>query len=79
MNPSAIKKRIISKLNEVDNAELLQAVYTILETNSTVQEEYTLTPGQEKELRKRMASFKSGKSKTYSWKEAETLIRKSTS
>lgn len=76
MTTSAIKKRIISKLNEVDNAELLQAVYTILEASSMAEESYGLTPEQEKELLKRIDDYKSGKSKTYSWGEAKALVRK---
>jgi len=76
MTATAIKKRIISKLNEVDNTELLMAVYTILESTSGAREDFKLSAVQKKELDKRIEQHKSGQSISYPWEDVKKRIKK---
>jgi len=77
MTASSLKKRIISKLDEVNNTEVLKAVYTILESTSDQRAEYRLTAAQEKELDLRIALHASGKSKSYPWEEVKERLKSS--
>jgi putative addiction module component (TIGR02574 family) len=69
-----LKKNIHKAVDKIDDAELLQAVYTILEREIGNLEEYELTAAQKKELDRRLANHKSGKSKSYSWEEVKASL-----
>jgi putative addiction module component (TIGR02574 family) len=66
-----LKKNIHKAVDKIDDPELLRAVYTILEREIENAEQYELTPAQKKELDRRLANHKSGKSKSYSWEEVK--------
>lgn len=72
-----LKKNIHKAVDKIEDAGLLQAVYTILEKQMEATSEYELTTAQKKELDKRLAAHKAGRSKSYSWAEAKrTLLKK---
>lgn len=71
-----LKKNIHKAVDKIDDASLLQAVYTILEKQMEAASEYELTAAQKKELDKRLANHKSGRSKSYSWTEAKKSLLK---
>ena len=62
-----LKKNIHKAIDKIEDQSLLLAVYTILEKQIETNEEYELTPAQKKELDRRLANHKSGKSKSYTW------------
>ena len=69
-----LKKNIHKAVDKINDTDLLHAVYTILEREIENTEEYELTPPQKKELDRRLANHKSGKSKSYSWEEVKTNL-----
>ena len=71
MTTTILKKKLTKAINEIDDAGLLQAVYTILEKQLESQPEYALTSTQKKELDRRMANYKAGRTKSYPWEEVK--------
>ena len=71
-----LKKNIYKAVEKIDDAGLLEAVYTILEKQIETLSAHPLSPAQKKELDKRRSSHKSGKSKSYSWPEVKNSLLK---
>ncbi len=71
MTTIILKKKLTKAISEIDDAGLLQAVYTILEKQLGSQSEYELTSSQKKELDRRMADHKAGRTKAYPWEEVK--------
>lgn len=69
-----LKKNIHKAVDKINDQELLQAVYTILEREVENAEEYALTSAQKKELERRLTNHKSGKSKSHAWEEVKTNL-----
>ncbi len=76
MSPASLRKNIHQAIDKIEDAGLLQAVYTILEKQIELSPEYELTEAQKKEIDQRIANHKSGKSKTYSWDEVKRSLQK---
>jgi putative addiction module component (TIGR02574 family) len=76
MTTVKLKKNIHKVVEKIDDAGLLQAVYTILEKQMEVTADYELTAAQKKELDKRIVSHKNGKSKSHSWAEVKKDLLK---
>lgn len=71
MTTTILKKKLTKAISEIDDAGLLQAVYTILEKQLGSQSEYELTSSQKKELDRRVADHKAGRTKSYPWEEVK--------
>ena len=69
-----LKKNIHEAVDKIDDPGLLQAVYTILEKQMKAVPEYELTLAQQKELDKRLAGHKAGRSRSYTWAEAKKSL-----
>ncbi len=69
-----LKKNIHKAVDKIEDLGLLQAVFTILEKQIENTPEYELTALQKKELDKRMANHKAGRSKAYSWEEVKKSL-----
>ena len=76
MKTSAIKKSIHEAVDKIEDTNLLQAFYTILEKQADAEIEYDLTPEQKKELDKRLTNHKNGNGKTYPWNEVKKRLTK---
>ena len=72
MSTPEIKERILDYIDHADD-KVLEAIYTLLEANVN---QYTLTDEQISIVEERMEGYKTGKSKTYEWEEAKTMIGK---
>ena len=76
MTATAIRTRLQEYL-EVADSKKVKAFYTMLETEiEDTLSNYSLSPEQMKEVEKRRKSYLSGKSKTYSWEDAKSMIVK---
>ena len=75
MTTTTLKKGIHKAVDNVNDNEILKAVYTILQKNSE-EELYTLAPAQKRELDKRLAEHKAGKLKYYTFDEVKKAARK---
>ncbi len=71
-----LKKNIHKAVDKIEDTDLLQAVYVILEKEIGNSTPYNLTPPQKKELDKRLADHKAGKSKSYTWSEVKKSLSK---
>ena len=71
MTTTILKKKLTKAINEIDDAGLLLAVYTIIEKQLESQPEYQLTAMQKKEPDRRMADHKAGRTKSYPWEEVK--------
>jgi len=69
MRSTILKQKITKAINEIEDTELLEAVYTILEKQLEPIPE--LTQMHKKELDRRRANHLSGKSKSYSWEQVK--------
>lgn len=76
MTTVSLKKNIHKAVDKIDDTGLLQAVYTILEKQIAVSSDYALTAAQKKELDKRFANHKSGKTKSYAWADVKKSLLK---
>ncbi|MBS1920604.1 MAG: addiction module protein [Bacteroidetes bacterium] len=74
MTTLRLKNNLHKAIDKIEDENLLKAVYTILEKQMETNNEYDLTPAQQKELERRLANHQSGKSKTYSWKEVKASL-----
>lgn len=74
MTTVGLKRNIHEAVEKIDDPEFLKAVYTIL-AEKLVDYNYALTPAQEAEIDKRIAAYKSGKSKSYGWLQAKKVIQ----
>lgn len=74
MTTNNLKKNIHKAIDKIEDAGLLQAVYIILEKQIEATPEYELTTAQKKELDKRLADHKAGRTKTYSWEEVKKSL-----
>jgi putative addiction module component (TIGR02574 family) len=74
MTTLRLKNSIHKAIDKIEDENLLKAVYTILEKQMVTAGEYDLTPAQQKELDRRLASHQSGKSKTYSWEKVKASL-----
>ena len=76
MTATAIRSRLQEYL-EVADSKKVKAFYTMLETEiEDTLSNYPLSDEQMKEIEKRRKSYLAGKSKTYSWEEAKSMIVK---
>ncbi len=77
MTTTLIKKKLTKAINEIDDSDFLQALHTIVNSKKEEESAYQLSSAQKKELDKRLASHKSGQSKSYSWaKVKKSLLKK---
>ena len=74
MTTLKLKNNIHKVIDKIEDENLLKAVYTILEKQVELTDEYDLTPAQQKELKRRLTNHQSGKSKTYSWEEVKASL-----
>jgi hypothetical protein len=70
MSTPEIKERILDYIDHADD-KVLEAIYTLLEANMN---DYSLTDEQISIVEERMEQYLAGKSKTYDWEEAKTMI-----
>ena len=70
MTTITLKKGIHKAVDNVNDSEILKAVYTILKKN-TEEESYELTAAQKRELDKRLTAHKAGKLKYYTFEEVK--------
>ncbi len=75
MTTSTLKKGIHKAVDDVNDSEILQAVYTILK-KTTEEESYELTTAQKRELDKRLTNHKSGKLKYYTFNQVKKAAHK---
>ena len=68
-----LKENLHKLIEEIDDKEILKAVYTILEREVS---DFELTDSQKKELDRREKRHKSGESNSYNWEETKKIIRK---
>ena|SRR5437868_6956748 len=71
MKTSEIKKNIHEAVDKIEDPNLLQAFYTILEKQIESEVGHPLSNDQKKELNKRLANHKNGSGKTYPWSEVK--------
>jgi putative addiction module component (TIGR02574 family) len=76
MTTTLIKKKLTKAINEIDDSDFLQALHTIVNSKKEEESAYQLSAAQKKELDKRLASHKSGQSKSYSWTEVKKSLLK---
>lgn len=72
MTTSLLKKKLTKAIDNIDDADFLQALHTIV--SSKTEETFELTVAQKKELDKRMADHKAGRSKSSSWDEVKKSL-----
>lgn len=78
MTQSALKKKLHKAIDDINDNELLEAVYTIL--NSRIQAvQHELNDEDLRILEERRASYEAGKAKTYSLKEFKKKMRRNLS
>ena len=75
MTTSFLKKKLTRAINDIDDAEFLKALHTIVQSKND-ESVYELTPAQKKELDRRRANHLNGKSKSYSWAEVKKAALK---
>ena len=75
MTTTTLKKGIQKAVENINDSEILQAVYTLLTKNAD-EEAYELTSAQKRELDRRLALHKRGKSKYYSLEEVRKNVLK---
>ncbi len=78
MNETSIKQALHQTIENIDNEELLQAVYTILTVNKEDKNYFDLTEEQLQLLKEREEAYLSGKSKTYTLQEVKTRLKPKT-
>lgn len=76
MKTSEIKKNIHRAVDKIEDTNLLQAFYTILEKQIESEVEYQLSNDQKKELNKRLANHKKGIGKSYPWTDVKKRLAK---
>jgi hypothetical protein len=69
MTTSLLKKNITKAVNEINDQDFLQAVFTIVSTKTDT--DFELTPALKKELDKRKESHQKGLSKSYTWEQVK--------
>jgi len=74
MTTAAIRSRLLSYLADADDTKI-KAVYTLLEKEIEEKNAFTLTDEQLEILDREHELHMSGKSKSYSWTEAEQIIK----
>ena len=76
MTATLLKKKLTRAINEIDDTRFLEALHTIVSSKQEEELVYELSAAQKKELDRRLANYKSGKSKTYSWEEVKHSLLK---
>ena len=76
MTTAVLKKKLNKAINEIDDAQFLEALHTIVSSKQEEELIYELSTEQKKELDRRKANHLSGKSKSYSWEEVKSSILK---
>ena len=74
MTTTILKKKLTKAINEIDDAGLLEAVYTILEKQLASPPEYELTKAQKRELDRRLAGHKAGSTKSSPWDDVKKSL-----
>lgn len=78
MKETSIKQALHQTIENIDNEELLQAVYTFLTLNKEDKNYFDLTQEQLQLLKEREEAYLYGKSKTYTWQEVKTRLKPKT-
>lgn len=73
MGAMQIREELHQFINRADE-RILNLIYGMMKADDSEKE--ILTPSQEEDLDKRIARHKNGESKSYSWSEAKTQIKK---
>ena len=76
MTTTLIKKKLTKAISEIDDSDFLLALHTIVNSKKEEESAYQLSVAQKKELDKRVANHKSGRSKSYSWAEVKKSLLK---
>lgn len=76
MTTTILKRKLAKAINEIDDAQFLQALHTIVTSKNEEDVIYELTAAQKKELDRRQANHLSGKSKSFSWSEVKKAALK---
>ncbi len=74
MTTAGLKSNIHQAVEKIKDPHFLEAVYTIL-SKKLVGYDYELSKPQEVEIEKRIATYKKGEGKSYSWAEAKKIIK----
>ncbi|MBI5857148.1 MAG: addiction module protein [Sphingobacteriales bacterium] len=75
MTTTLIKKKLTKAIKEIDDSDFLNALHIIV--NSKMEEAaFQLSTAQQKELDRRRALHKTGKSKSYTWPEVKRSLLK---
>ncbi|MBI1782906.1 MAG: addiction module protein [Sphingobacteriales bacterium] len=75
MTTTLLKKKLTEAISKIEDEQFLEALHTII-TSRQEEELYELSAAQQKELDRRLASYKAGKTKTYSWEEVKANLLK---
>ncbi|MGE5108159.1 MAG: addiction module protein [Sphingobacteriales bacterium] len=76
MTTTLLKKKLTNAINKIEDAQFLEALHTIVSSKQEDEMIYELSTPQKKELDRRLADYKSGKSKTYTWEEVKSSLLK---
>ncbi|MBI2730851.1 MAG: addiction module protein [Sphingobacteriales bacterium] len=76
MTTTLLKKKLTKAINEIEDEQFLKALDTIVSSKQEDEMIYELSAAQKKELDKRLANYKAGKTKTYSWEEVKATLLK---
>jgi putative addiction module component (TIGR02574 family) len=74
MSTAELKLSIANLLGSTKNSKLLDVIYEIL-LSEKQEKGFQLSATMEKDLQRRIAKHKSGKSKSYSWEEVKRNIK----
>jgi putative addiction module component (TIGR02574 family) len=74
MTKEELKTELQQLIDQLDDEKMLEAVYTILSSQSPIKE---LTDEQKAELDKRLEQHEAGESESYSWEEVKKRVRSS--
>lgn len=73
MTTSVLKKKLTKAIDNIEDADFLKALHTIV-SSKTEETAFGLSATQKKELDRRMADHKAGRSKSYSWDEVKKSL-----
>lgn len=76
MTTVLIKKKLTKAINEIEDAEFLKALHTIIHNKREEEEIFELSANQKKELDLRKSLHKSGQSKSYNLKSLKNALFK---
>ena len=75
MSAAEIKQHLYKAIEEIDDEDFLQAVYTIVASKAAQGEEYELTAEQLNMLEERRAQYLRGEGKSYTWDEVKERLK----